>query len=94
MVIYNAGKNFAFIEFKQLVNLIIIKIKEVLIKAYNNIGLVKRYYIPLQYVYEIIQDELKDKYINKEIILQMAIKAVNDLAGPNRIVQPVLGTVR
>ena len=47
IVIYNARKNFIFIEFKQLANLIIIKIKEVLVEAYNNISLVKRYYIPL-----------------------------------------------
>ena len=44
MVIYNTKKNFIFIEFKQLVNLIVIKIKEVLVEAYNSIGLVKRYH--------------------------------------------------
>ena len=46
-----------------------IKIKEVLVEAYNSVGLVKRYYIPLRRAYEIIQDKLKDEYINKEIIL-------------------------
>ena len=47
MVIYNTKKNFISIEFKQLANLMAIRIKEVLIKAYNSIGLVKRYHIPL-----------------------------------------------
>ena len=47
MIIYNTKRNFIFIKFKQLVNLIVIKIKEVLVEAYNNISLVKRYYIPL-----------------------------------------------
>ena len=47
MVIYNAKKNFIFIKFKQLANLIAIKIKEVLIEAYNSVNLIKRYYIPL-----------------------------------------------
>ena len=47
MVIYNTKKNFAFIEFRQLINLIAIKIKEVLVEVYNSVGLVKRYYIPL-----------------------------------------------
>ena len=47
MVIYNTKKNFTSIEFKQLVNLIAIKIKEVLVEAYNSISLVKRYYVPL-----------------------------------------------
>ncbi len=46
-----------------------IEIKEVLVEAYNSVSLVERYHVPLQYVYEIIQDELKDKHINKEIIL-------------------------
>ena len=69
IVIYNTKKNFISTEFKQLANLIVIKIKEILVEAYNSIGLVKRYYIPLQYIYKIIQDKLKDKYINKEIIL-------------------------
>ena len=54
MVIYNTKKNFISTEFKQLANLIAITIKEVLIEAYNSIGLVKRYYVPLQYIYKII----------------------------------------
>ena len=54
MVIYNIKKNFASTKFKQLTNSIIIKIKEVSVEAYNNIGLVKRYYAPLQYAHEII----------------------------------------
>ena len=47
MVIYNAGKNFTSIEFKQLANSIAIKIKKVPVKAYNSVSLIKRYYIPL-----------------------------------------------
>ena len=69
MVIHNTKKNFIFIEFKQLANLMAIKIKEVPVKAYNSVGLVKRYYTPLRRVYENIQNKLKDKYINKEMIL-------------------------
>ena len=69
MVIYNIKKNFIFIEFRQLVNLIVIEIKEVLVEVYNSISLVKRYYTPLQHAYEIIQDKLKGEYINKKMIL-------------------------
>jgi hypothetical protein len=46
-----------------------IKIKEVLIEAYNSVSQVKRYYTPLRRAYKIIQDELKDEQINKEIML-------------------------
>ena len=38
IVVYNARKNFVSIEFKQLTNSMAIKIKEVLVEAYNNIG--------------------------------------------------------
>ena len=69
MVIYNTKKNFISIEFRQLANLIAIKIKEVLVEAYNSVSLVKRYYTPLRCAYKIIQDELKGEYINKEMIL-------------------------
>ena len=47
MVIYNTRKNFTFIKFRQLANLIAIKIKKVLVEVYNSVGLVKRYYTPL-----------------------------------------------
>jgi hypothetical protein len=46
-MIYNAGKNFAFTEFRQLANSIAIEIKEVLVKAYNSVSQVERYYAPL-----------------------------------------------
>ena len=44
-----------------------IKVKEVPIKAYNNIGKVERYYILLRRAYKIISSELEDA--SKEIIL-------------------------
>ena len=44
-----------------------IKVKEVPIKAYNNIKKVERYYILLYRVYKIISSELKS--ISKELIL-------------------------
>jgi hypothetical protein len=69
IIVHNAGKNFVFIEFRQLANSIAIKIKEVLVEAHNNVGQVKRYYTLLRRAYEIIQDELKDKQIDKEMML-------------------------
>ena len=44
-----------------------IKDKEVPIKVYNNIRKVKRYYIPLHYIYKIISLELKG--ISKKLTL-------------------------
>jgi hypothetical protein len=67
-----------------------IKIKEVLVKAHNSVGQVKWYYTLLWRVYEIIQDKLKDKQINKEIMLQMTVKAINNLVRPDGIVFTLL----
>ena len=64
-----------------------IKVKEVPIKAYNSIGKVEWYYILLYYIYKIIS--LKLKSVSKELTLQMAIKAVNDFVGLNRLI-PIL----
>jgi hypothetical protein len=88
--VYNAGKNFTVTEFKQLVSFMLIKVKEVLVKAYNSVGLVEQYYALLRRAYEILKAELKNKHINKEMILQMAVKAVNDLARPDKIVLTLL----
>jgi hypothetical protein len=47
----------------------LIKVKKVLVKAYNSVEQIKRYYILLRRVYKILEAELKDKHINKKIIL-------------------------
>jgi hypothetical protein len=88
--VYNTGKNFTATEFKQLTSSISIKVKEVLVKAYNSVGLIERYHALLCCVYKILKAELKDEHINKEMILQMTVKAVNDSAGPDRIVLTLL----
>ena len=45
----------------------VIKVKEVPVKAYNSIGKVERYYILLRRVYKIISLELKD--VSEELTL-------------------------
>ena len=66
-----------------------IKVKEVPVEAHNSIDKVERYHQSLRRIYEIIQDELQDK-TSPEIILQMAVKAVNNSAGPDGIVPTLL----
>jgi hypothetical protein len=90
IIVYNAEKNFASTEFRQLANSMAIEIKEVPVKAHNSVGQVERYYTPLRRAYEIIQDELKDEQIDKKIMLQMAVKAINDSARPDGIVPTLL----
>jgi hypothetical protein len=87
---HNAKKNFTATEFKQLTSLILIKVKEVFVKAYNSVGLVKQYHALLRQACKILKKELKNKHINKKIILQIAVKAVNYLARLDRIVLTLL----
>ena len=65
----------------------VIKAKEVPIKAYNSIKKVEWYYILLHCIYKIIS--LKPKDTSKELTLQIAVKAVNDFTGPDGLV-PIL----
>jgi len=65
-----------------------IKVKEVPVKAYNSIRKVERYYALLCRAYKIISLELEDA--SKELTLQMAVKAINDSAGPDRLVPMLL----
>jgi len=53
--------------------------KEVPVKAYNSVGKVERYYIFVQRIYKILETEILN--INKEVLLQIAIKAINDSVG-------------
>jgi hypothetical protein len=64
----------------------LIKVKEVFVKAYNSVGLIEQYYALLCYTYKILKAELKNKHINKKIILQITVKAINDSARSDEIV--------
>jgi hypothetical protein len=95
LVTHDIGTNFAAEEFQQYANSLTIATKEVPVEAANTMGLVERYHKPLCRAYEIIDDEFKDKgnpngSIPKALILQMAIKAVNDTAGHDGLVPTLL----
>lgn len=49
-------------------------------EAHQSVGIVERYHAPLRWAYTIIATEMKEKGINKDIMLQMAVKAVNKTA--------------
>jgi len=65
-----------------------IKVKEVPIKAHNSIRKVERYYTLLRRAYKIISSELEDA--NKELTLQIAVKAINDSASPDGLIPTLL----
>src|SRR5271154_2301917 len=65
-----------------------ISTKAVPVEAHWSVGLVERAHPALQRAYQIITEECPD--IQKELALQMAVKAVNDTAGLNGLVPTLL----
>ncbi|TAQ83313.1 hypothetical protein B7494_g8363 [Chlorociboria aeruginascens] len=61
-----------------------ISTKAVPVEAHWSIGKVKRYHAVIRRAYQIISKELPD--FDKDIALQIAFKAINDIAGPNGLV--------
>jgi hypothetical protein len=66
------------------------EVKEVPVKAHNSISKVEKYHVPLRRLYKILRDKLKEENLNKELILQMAVKAINNTARPNGLVPTLL----
>jgi hypothetical protein len=87
-LVHNASKNFSLQEFWLYAKTMAIEIKKVLVKAHNSISKVERYHTLLHRAYDIISLELNGS--SKDLILQMAVKAVNDLAGPDSLVPTLL----
>jgi len=65
-----------------------IKVKEVPIKAYNSIRKVEQYHMPLHRVYKIISLELDGA--SEELILQIAIKTINNSASLDGLIPTLL----
>jgi hypothetical protein len=87
-IVHDAGTQFTSAEFVQNAKSIGNVIKYVLIKAHHSISIVERYYTPLCQAFEIITKELPR--VSKQFVLQMAIKAVNNTAGPDGLVPTLL----
>lgn len=87
-IVTDAGKQFHAAEFRQAARALAISIKEVPIEAHHSIGKVERYHAPIRRAYEILREE--DPTASRETSLQMAVKAVNDTAGPNGLVPTLL----
>lgn len=54
------------------------------IETHQSVGKVERCYVPLRRSYEFIKGDLPTE--SKETIMQMAVKATNNIAGPKGLV--------
>ena len=89
-IFHDAGKNFVSKEFRQYAGAMAIATRCVPVEAHWSIGIMERAHLALQRAYHVITEELKDEGISKDSMLQMAIKAVNDTAGPDGLVPTLL----
>ncbi len=64
-----------------------ISTKNVPVKAYWSIRITERYHFILRRAYKIIVEETQ---ANKEVSLQMAVKAINDSTNPNGLIPTLL----
>ncbi|KAL3713545.1 hypothetical protein TMatcc_002248 [Talaromyces marneffei ATCC 18224] len=87
-IVTDAGKNFTSKEFSRDASSMDIIVTTVPVEAHWSIGAVERYHAVLRGSYEIMKEELPD--ISAEAALQMAVKAVNDTAGPDGLVPTLL----
>ncbi|XDG08264.1 hypothetical protein ABKA04_007879 [Annulohypoxylon sp. FPYF3050] len=89
-LVFDAGTNFTANEFVANAKSMSITVEEVPVEAHNSIGQLERYHGPLRRAYEVISEDLKGEHLDPSYVLQMAVKAVNDTAGPDGLVPTLL----
>lgn len=85
----DAGKNFIGKEFVNNAKSLAIEVDEVPVEAHQSIGKVERYHATVRRAFEVIFEDV-GRTTSQEHILQMAVKAVNDTAGPDGLVPTLL----
>ncbi|EKD14184.1 hypothetical protein MBM_07861 [Drepanopeziza brunnea f. sp. 'multigermtubi' MB_m1] len=84
LAVHDLGTNFNSATFRGYFKSISSTLKQMLVEAYYSVGLVERYYVLVRRAFEIVIKELLKAL--REDRLQMAIKAINDIAGLNGLV--------
>ncbi|KAI0006808.1 hypothetical protein F4779DRAFT_620271 [Xylariaceae sp. FL0662B] len=85
IITHDPGTNFASEEFRNNAQIIGVSCKEMPVEAHWAVGKVDRAHRPLKRAYEILKEEI-GHCTDPDTILQMAVKVLNDTAGPNGLV--------
>ncbi|KAI0996097.1 hypothetical protein K3495_g12084, partial [Podosphaera aphanis] len=85
-LIHDAGKNFASAEFRTTASGWKTHVVEVPIEAHNSIGKVERAHKDLRRAYTIFKRNFSGQNVDRHSLLKMAVKALNDSAGPDGLV--------
>lgn len=93
MIAPDAGKNFMGSVFQANADMLHIRTKSIPVEAPHYMSIVERYQAPIRRTYIIIQKEASNT--EKDMAVQMAVKAVNHSVGPDGLVPTllVLGTL-
>jgi hypothetical protein len=89
-LVSDAGTNFTSAEFKANARIMAIEVEEIPVESHNSIGKLERYHAPLRRAFHMIAEDLRGQGLSSDHILQMAVKAVNDTAGPDGLVPTLL----
>jgi hypothetical protein len=76
-------------EFVDNAKIMAIEIEEIPVKAYHSIGKIDKYHAPVKRAFEVIIANFSNT-ITPEHVLQMAVKAVNNTAGPDGLISTFL----
>ncbi|KAK6218082.1 hypothetical protein QIS74_02513 [Colletotrichum tabaci] len=87
-IVADAGRNFVASEFRQEAEAMACGLKIIPVEAHHSIGKVERYHAMLRRAYNVIRRDCPE--MTKESILQSALKAINDTAGPDGVVPTLL----
>lgn len=87
-IVHDPGTNFNSKEFRDNAKMMNINTITMPVEAHQSIGRVERYHVPLRRAYNIINEEVPN--LPKRMKLQMAVKAINDTAGPNGLIPTLL----
>jgi hypothetical protein len=88
-IVHDPGTNFAAEDFQARAKIVGVECKQMPVEAHWAMGKVERAHAPLRRAFNILKDELGDR-TDDENILQMAVKALNDTAGPDGLVPTLL----
>lgn len=86
--VHDAGTQLASTKFKQKAKAVGSSTKEIPIEAHQSVGKVELYHACLRRSYEVIKENLPNS--SKEIVLQMAVKTINDTDRLNGLVSILL----
>jgi hypothetical protein len=87
-IMTDAGTNFTSKKFSHLAGNVGTTVRTVPVEAHWSIGVVERYHGIIRRIYYIIRDELPS--LTPQMMLQTAVKAMNDTAGPDGLVPTLL----